>query len=504
MTDPSRTWTDGLPLEWTPPPVRRWLWTAAALGVAGDWVFRAEAGAGLALWLVAVLAAGGVLARGSGPLERGRVVVLGLGAVAAATLLVRAAPPLRVLAIGLVLLSAGWSLLARPWASGLTARVAALVAAGLSALGLAPVGALAGARDPGTGPRGWSRRSAVAARGFVVAIPVLLVVGALFVAGDPVFAGYADRLLRSGLETALSHLALALLLAWLAGGLVYAIATVRVADLAPPAGRVRGFAAEAVVALLFVDLLFAVFLAVQARALFGGRAFVEATAGMTYAEYARSGFFQLALVAMIALPVVLLADWVVARESSHRRAFVAAACGLAAGIVLVLASAAHRMALYVGAYGLTEARLYASALMAWLAVAALWLAGAIAAGRTERFAPGALVAGWAVFLALVALNPSGLIVRVNAARAVAGETPGFDVAYGVNALGLDAVPALADAVGRLPAAESCRVAASLLEGRAERAGYGWRGWTLARWRADQALAARGPALRAAAAGCREG
>lgn len=499
MNDPSRSTIDRLPVRWNPPD-RRWYLAAAALGVAGDTLFRAAPGVGLAVWLVALLVVGAALAARRGPLGWERATVVGLGIAAAASLALRSAPPLQVLAIGLVGLSIGWSLLQRPWSSGPLARLLALVVAGFSAVGLGPVGAFADRRAT---EKGWSRRTTVTARGAVVAAPILLVVGGLFVAGDPVFASYADRLLESWLEEVLSHLALALVLAWVAGGLVLVIAAVRVEDPALEPGPLGRFAAEAVVALLLVALLFAAFLAVQARVLFGGQAFVEVTAGMTYAEYARSGFFQLAIAALVTIPAVLTAGWIVAPSSEHRRRFVGLAYGLAAGVVLVLASAAHRMGLYVDAYGLTEARLYASAFMVWLAIVAIWLAATIASDRPERFAAGSLVAGWAVFLALVALNPAGLVVRVNADRAAAGEGPGFDVRYGASELGIDAVPALVDAVGRLPAAEGCRVAAHLVDSRDRLTDGDLRSWTVSRWRARRAMSAHEAELRAAAVGCRE-
>ncbi len=499
MNDPSRSTIDRLPVRWHPPD-RRWFLAAVALGVAGDTLFRAVPGVGLAVWLMGLLLVGAGLAARRGPLGWERATVVGLGVAAAASLAVRSAPPLQVLAIGLVGLSIGWSLLQRPWSSGPLARLLALAVAGLSAVGLGPVGAFADRRAT---EKGWSRRTTVAARGAVVAAPVLLVVGALFIAGDPVFAGYADRLVESGLEEVLSHLALALFLTWVAGGLVLAIAAVRVEDPALEPGPLGRFAAEAVVALLLLVFLFAAFLAVQARVLFGGQGLVEATAGMTYAEYARSGFFQLAIAALIAIPAVLAVGWIVEPASEHRRRFVGLAYGLAGGIVLVLASAAHRMGLYVDAYGLTEARLYASAFMVWLAIVAVWLAVTIARDRTERFAAGSLVAGWVVFLALVALNPAGLVVRVNADRAAAGEGPGFDVQYGASELGIDAVPALADAVERLPAPEACRVAAHLVDSRDRLTEGDPRSWTVSRWRARRALSAHAAELRSAGVGCGE-
>ena len=59
-----------------------------------------------------------------------------------------------------------------------------------------------------------------------------------------------------------------------------------------------------------MNLLFALFVAVQLAVLFGGDGYVRATAALTYAEYARSGFAQLVAVAALTLAVAALAFWV--------------------------------------------------------------------------------------------------------------------------------------------------------------------------------------------------
>ena len=73
-----------------------------------------------------------------------------------------------------------------------------------------------------------------------------------------------------------------------------------------------------------------------------------------------------------------------------------------------------------GEYGLTEERLYATAFMGWLAAVFLWFAATVMAGRRERFAFGAIVAGFLLVIVLSALNPDALIARTNLARAKTG------------------------------------------------------------------------------------
>ena len=104
--------------------------------------------------------------------------------------------------------------------------------------------------------------------------------------------------------------------------------------------------------------LFVAFVGVQVTVLFGGRDHVLRTTGLTYAEYARSGYWQLLATAVLTLAVIAaalrLAD---TPRRSHRvtlRALLAALCGLT---LVLLASALHRLDLYESAFGLTRLRL---------------------------------------------------------------------------------------------------------------------------------------------------
>ena len=197
--------------------------------------------------------------------------------------------------------------------------------------------------------------------------------------------------------------------------------------------------------------LLAAFLGLQARALFGGSAYVLATTGVTYAEYARRGFFELVAVAAIVLVLLLLGDWILDRRTPDAdRRFRTAGWMLVALLGVLMASALQRMMLYVSYYGLSDTRLYATAGMAWVGVALGWFGWTILRGRRSRFGIGVLIisAGW--IAALNVIDPEVLVVRVNLARALEGRA--FDTEYHAT-LSADAIPALLTAAGQLPAAD---------------------------------------------------
>lgn len=341
-----------------------------------------------------------------------------------------------------------------------------------------------------------SGRALAVLRGLVLALPVLVIFGGLFVAADAVFEGMVRRVLHVNFATLFSHTFLTVFFAWIVAGFLRGLLMGRERELAT-SWRPRVFSLgiiETGIVLGLLDLLFLLFVLVQLRYLFGGAALVGVTPGLTYSEYARHGFFELVAAAALVLPLLLLVHWLLRKENPvHERVF----CGLAGVEILllfvVMASALQRLRLYQSEYGLTEQRVYPTAFMGWLAVVFVWFALTVLRGRRERFAFGAMVAGYLLLAMLHFLSPEALVVRVNAARAAAGRS--LDVRYAVS-LSADAVPELISALPSLNPQDRCTVADHLLRRWSSPDGS-WRTWSLARARAQQAVEENAATLRAA-------
>src|SRR5436309_756968 len=247
-------------------------------------------------------------------------------------------------------------------------------------------------------------------------------------------------------------------------------------------------------ALGLVDLLFLVFVVIQVRYLFGGAELIATATGLTYAEYARRGFFELVTASALVLPLLTGADWLVRIESrEHQRTFRQLALVLLLLLAVVMASAFTRMRLYVSEYGLSEDRLYATAFMLYLAGLFGWLAWTTLRGARRRFAFGGLVQGFAMLGVLHLVNPDVLIVRTNLARPAA-ERP-FDGWYAAS-LSADVVPVLLDALPRLDGRAQCGVAHGLRQQLDRLEGDDWRNWNFARARARRLLRDQEARLRA--------
>lgn len=120
--------------------------------------------------------------------------------------------------------------------------------------------------------------------------------------------------------------------------------------------------------LVILNALFLVFLCVQVSALLGGETYLHEF-GLTYATYAREGFFQLLIASGIAF---LIAggmyrgeDWT---HKTGKKTLVGLLGGYIAMSLILVASAGMRLALYVDAYGQTVARFYAASVIALIAV----------------------------------------------------------------------------------------------------------------------------------------
>lgn len=377
-----------------------------------------------------------------------------------------------------------------------------------------------------------ARGSAIAlsaVRAALIAIPLLLIFGGLFASADPVFARILSSIFQIDAEEIASHIILTGVLSWIIGGF---LRSAMLADRQPALAsmipdRSLGLT-EVAVALGSLVLLFAAFVTVQLRYFFGGDVLVQATANMSYAEYARRGFFELVVVSALVLPVLLAANALLRRDKASAEAVYRALAGsLVVLLGVIMYSAFARMRLYQSAYGMSTDRLYATVFMGWLAVVFAWFCATVLRGRDKRFVVGVLASGWSTLIALNFADPAGSVARSNVARAATGKS--LDVWY-ASRLSADGAPALVDYLMkqpltpppnfRVPRADSaasrsarvseadssrgrtaddftarCYAARDLLQKWGPAVASDWRSWNVGRVRARRAVAANEPALR---------
>jgi hypothetical protein len=462
------------------------LGAAAVLGALGDFLLRATPwGINLTLWTVALVAVAAGLRRWAGLDAAGRSwVPMAIGI--AALMAWRDSPTLKALDIAALLVVLA---LAMHRARGSRLRTGGVAS---YAIGLArgAFEALAGLPALLVGDVRWAEvgrgRGATYAlpllRGLALALPLVGIFAMLLVAADAAFEGMINRLSWVGPDVVVSHLFLAGALAWVSGGVLRTLALCDAAEEAPEPKLPPPFlgVVEVGTVMALLNALFLSFVLVQLPYLFGA-----APVAMRHADYARRGFFELVTVAGLVLPLLLGLHAAMRRgEPRHERVFRWLAGVQVALLMVIMASALHRMRLYQNEYGLTELRLYTTAFMFWLAAVFAWFCATVLRGRRDRFVFGALVMAAEALVLLHAADPDARIVRTNAARAVA-ERP-FDVRYAAG-LSADAVPALLAALPRAPVQERCTAGARILRRWGPEVDSDWRSWSVSRARARRAV-----------------
>lgn len=458
------------------------LFCALGLGVLADLLIRVDGrpGINVSLWAMAGVAALWWLSRRRREaISRETQILVGTALLFAFLLPLRDAESLAVFALFAAVVSLGLAAghAAGAWATRASVFELAVAAARVGVfLALGPFGWSVGrARVPRAQGSATSRHARTVVRGTVLAIPPLLVLAGLLTSADPVFEHVIRSTFIEGFGPLLEHVLFAVVIAWLTSGFLRAFFVDDKVLLAPTQlPRPSLATSEVAFAVSLLNILLLAFLVVQVRYLFGGADLVQVTPGLSYADYARRGFFELLAAAVFVVPVLLVADWAAVQDEERGRKVLHATSLLLVLLLMgVLASAAYRMKLYVGAYGLTEDRVIGSMVMVWVTVVLLWLAFTVLRGRRRRFVFGAIVAGLVCLAGMHAVNPHALIARVNIARAQAGKT--YDGAY-ISRLSADAVPTLVAKLPVLPPAEQCRVLKHLSERWSGERSGGWRTW----------------------------
>jgi hypothetical protein len=274
----------------------------------------------------------------------------------------------------------------------------------------------------------------------LVAVPLMVVLVVLLASADAVFAGILTPDVHLGPVT--GHLLLA---AAGAIGVLVIVGASRAGS--APAPRPGSFGAVEVVTMLALAAgVLGLFVVSQVIAATGaGHRIIEAS-GLTPAEYARRGFFQLCwAVALLLAFLGLVGRLAVEGVRRHRSVRILGALVplLALGLVGV---SLRRLALYDQAFGLTMLRLWVVGAATWAGIVLVLVAvrnltfGSEPARRWV-FA-GAVGAALAIVLAADVANPEAFVVRHDVSRAEHGVP--LDPSY-LQSLSDDAGPEIAHA-----------------------------------------------------------
>ncbi len=287
------------------------------------------------------------------------------------------------------------------------------------------------------GSRQWKSMLA-AVIGIVAFLPVLILVISLLVNADAAFESMTEKIRFSISEDVIEYILQMILgipVACYLYGLVYGNRYGRNTDRftkesVDKTNAGLRFAPKITVcsALTMLNLIYAVFFIVAAPYFFS--AFMNDLPGaMTYAEYARRGFFELCAVAAINLAVTAVAYMITARAQMEEqnkvpkalRIEVAVLCGFT---IMLILTALRKMALYIHYYGLTQLRVYTTWFMLVLLV--IFIMVAIRQFKFYHSARMIIAACVVGFLLLTYGNADGFIAKYNIERYSSGTLETID------------------------------------------------------------------------------
>lgn len=338
--------------------------------------------------------------------------------------------------------------------------------------GNAVIGALAAPRraflgldaELDVGPRRRIRQSVgPAALGLAIAFAV----AAVLASGDALFASFLE--IGDVVSTAASRFVAALIVMTIVVAASGAAAASE--DRPPIPARARATPASAIVTIVPLVVVYVAYVAVQCSTLVLGADYVRDRTGLTFAEYARSGFFQLVAVGVVTfVGLALVRPIVRSGRPVERRivrglAVVATACTIAMVVAAIV-----KLDLYADVFGLTMLRLYTMVFAAWLGLALLLALWSLFRLDREWVVPVVAATALIGVVAMNLANPERIVTEHNLTETITSDE--FDVDY-LLGLSTDAVPTIVAHLDDLSPADRA-TAVDALCGRPSRSG--WLDW----------------------------
>lgn len=277
--------------------------------------------------------------------------------------------------------------------------------------------------------------------GLAVSLPIIFVFTMLFAGADKVFGDGLEKLVSFRMDLYLSVLWRVLrvvVYGFLVGAFFYTLIHDEHAITDKTSKVAKISTTVSAIVLTLVNILFAIFVFIQIKYLFGSHDFVISQK-IVFAEYARSGFFQLAWVMVLSALLIM----VFYRSSWHhgKNIFVSILkLLLIAQIFAIAVSVLKRMNLYQNEYGYTTLRLYVEWFIYFTSIIFAMLAVAIVKHFSFRkvFYTG-LVCGVVAFTVVASINVDRIIARKNIQRFLT-QNEILDLSYLMHILSIDAIP----------------------------------------------------------------
>ena len=261
--------------------------------------------------------------------------------------------------------------------------------------------------------------------GLLISLPLLLVLLALLSSADMVFGRLVDKLPKLfeqlNMDELIGKSIVALMIFFLTFSYLWSVrhgdrpadSAAKANDTIIPLQKVNWDQVTIITITAAVNVLYILFVIIQFAYLFGGSGLPE---GFTYAEYARSGFFELILVTLLNIGLLACTLTFTRRGTATAGTVLKVLNTIMIGCTFVMLVSAHyRMSLYEEAYGYTFLRIMTQAFMVFLLVLFVITLGRVWVEHLPLVKPYIIVAIIA-FTVVNYINVDTMIVKKNMER----------------------------------------------------------------------------------------
>ncbi len=277
-----------------------------------------------------------------------------------------------------------------------------------------------GSRDFGHSENKFGRGVWPVVLGIIISIPVLVVILPLLSSADSQFEGITEYLysfIGNHVGDFFMRLLLSLPVTAYLFGLVYGGIHHKNTDhfsedtIRGSAAHLRTLPDTAVHTVnTIMALVYLLFIAIQGRYLFSAFAGIRPE-GFTFSEYARRGFFELCVIAVINLVILIVSNSFSKNPFQENVWLKRETVLLSALTILLLATAMSKLLLYISAYGLTELRVLSLTFLIWMFLVFLLII--ISRYKNIPLVRISVIAGAVLFCLLCAIPISKCIKQYN-------------------------------------------------------------------------------------------
>lgn len=280
--------------------------------------------------------------------------------------------------------------------------------------------------------------------GLLCAIPVLFVVVPLLLSSDDAFKGMMNKMFKDIGPTIFKSVVGVMLSVFVAS---YGFSLQKGRTAKAKESKFAGIENVYIISFLSaISVCYLLYLFSQLAYFFSAFKGFLPEGGITYAQYARKGFFEMCVIAVINLALVFTA-LLLAKKKNGKACHGIKALATFIGLftLVIIATAVSKMVLYIDAYGMTVKRLTTSAFMVFLAVVFISVILRVYLLKINVVKTALVTAGCIVLL-LGTVNVNRVCAKYNYDAYMSGKLTTVDV-HSLYDLGYEGIPYIAKLAG---------------------------------------------------------